>query len=94
MMVIILQNGYKGIVISDITAPLQENRISTYEEARNANFTILTRNTLVQNAILLYYAQAYIKNYGLNESYADKLVRAERVVYFIGIYLRGYTITL
>jgi len=66
MMAIILQNGYKGIVISDITAPLQENLICTYEEASKANYTILAPNTLSQISWSNYFIARYRKG-GYNE---------------------------
>jgi len=41
LMGIVLSNGYKGIVITGVTAPLQETRISTFEEVVALNYTIL-----------------------------------------------------
>jgi len=75
LMVIILQNAYKGIVISDITAPLQETHISTYEEASKSNFTILTRNTQYKNLIMNILVGSY-RQLGYNLSESAKLVSA------------------
>jgi len=44
LMGIVLTNGYKGIVITDITAPLKESLISTFEEAVRENYTLVTPN--------------------------------------------------
>jgi len=51
-MTIVLTNGYKGIVITDITAPLTGRQlISTFEEAVKRNYTLITPNPILRNQV-------------------------------------------
>jgi len=56
LMGIVLTNAYKGIVITDITAPLKVNHISTIDEAIRENYTLVTPSP--ENDIYLKY---YVK---------------------------------
>ena len=38
---IVLTNGYKGVVITDLTAPAPETRLTTFKEAMEQNYSIL-----------------------------------------------------
>jgi len=52
-MSIVLTNGYKGIVITNIIAPLTgRQHISTFQEAVDENYTIITPYPLLQNRFL------------------------------------------
>jgi len=48
LMGIVLTNAYKGIVITDITAPLKENHNSTIEDAVKEKYTLVTPNPFKQ----------------------------------------------
>jgi len=67
-MTIILTNGYKGIVITDITAPLGFEHVSTFDEAIQANYTLVTPNPPRRNQLLEYFHVYYTKNSTINES--------------------------
>jgi len=54
---IVLSNAYKGIVITDITAPLQESHISTFQEAVDANYTLIVRLPSSSNIIIGRYIE-------------------------------------
>jgi len=52
-MTIVLSNGYKGIVITDIIAPLSgRQHISTFEEALKGNYSMITPNLDLRNTFL------------------------------------------
>ena len=41
LMGIVLSNGYKGVVITDLTSPASEARMKTFQEAMDRNYSIL-----------------------------------------------------
>ena len=52
LMGIVITNGYKGIVITDLTAPIQESRLRTFKEAVEQNFSVL--GSIIDDFILGY----------------------------------------
>jgi len=62
---IVLTNGYKGIVITDITARLKVNPISNFQDASAANYTIVTPNPRRRNWMLIAFR--YNDTKGINK---------------------------
>ena len=71
LMAIVLTNGYKGVVITDLTAPASEFRITTFKEAMEQNYTILSE---VLPEPLLMLKQMDVANH-LNDEGTENIVK-------------------
>ena len=67
LMGIVLTNGYKGIVITDLTSPIQESRLRSFKEAMEQNHSILTSPKEVNLMIIRQHFEE-VKEECLNRS--------------------------
>jgi len=64
---IILSNGYKGIITTDMTAPLLSKGLETFEDAITTSFSILVETSLPAHDIFVTYCSYYAANGSLAE---------------------------
>jgi len=53
LMGIVLTTGFKGVVVTDITAPLKEHQIATFQEASEKQYSIITSENYADSPVPL-----------------------------------------
>jgi len=76
-MTIVLTNGYKGIVITDITAPLKGHQlISTFQEAVNGSYTFISPNPTFRSDYQLDFEK---NNWTFDSHTAEELINSGKL---------------